>query len=146
MQLTVKIGVQFMLKNKETDMPTMQSRTVHTCPMDVTVSPELEQYIEEYAKSSADPAYAPKYEIGKTLIKMIRPRVKKAYPEMFDPLKPTDETILETAISMDIDDKIDEMLDGDKDAILAKLGVETPADTEEMYVANVFITRLGWSA
>jgi hypothetical protein len=38
------------------------------------------------------------------------------------------------------------MLDGDKDAILAKLGVETPADTEEMYVANVFITRLGWSA
>jgi hypothetical protein len=114
--------------------------------MEVTVSPELEQYIEEYAKSSADPAYAPKYEIGKTLIKMIRPRVKKAYPEMFDPLKPTDETILETAISMDIDDKIDEMLDGDKDAILAKLGVETPADTEEMYVANVFITRLGWSA
>ena len=67
-------------------------------------------------------------------------------PFFGDPTKTWQQFFLETAISMDIDDKIDEMLDGDKDAILAKLGVETPADTEELYVSNVFITRLGWSA
>ena len=46
MQINVKVGVQFMLKNRETDIPTMQSRTVHVCPMEVSVSPELEPYVE----------------------------------------------------------------------------------------------------
>lgn len=156
MQITAKIGVQFMLKNKVTDIPNMQPRTVYEYPMEVAVSPELEPYIGEYSKSVNDPAYDPHYEISKVLLKIITPRVKKAYPEHWRKeknsegkviqFKPSDETILETAISMDIDDKIDEMLEGDKDALLDKLGVATPADSDEMYVANVFLTRLGWSA
>jgi hypothetical protein len=156
MQINVKVGVQFMLKNRETDIPTMQSRTVHVCPMEVSVSPELEPYVEEYSKSVNDPAYDPHYEISQMLLKIITPRVKKAYPEHWRKeknsegktiqFKPSEETILETAISMDIDDRIDARLNDNKDAILKKLGVEPPADTAEMYLANVFVTRLGWSA
>lgn len=154
MQITVTIGVQFMLKNRETDIPTMLPRSSHDYVMDVTVSPELEQFVPEYAKSTEDASYTPNYDIGANLVKMIRPRVKKAYPELWRKekgdngqtvqFKPTDEILLETAISMDIDDKIDEFLEGDKNDVLSKLGIEMPLDNSESYVANVFLTRLGW--
>ena len=154
MRITVTIGVQFMMKDKETDMPSMLPRTSHDYGMDVDVSPELEPFIEEYAKSSSDNSYTPNYEIGDTLIKMIKPRVKKAYPELWRKekmdngqtvqFKPSDETILESAIGMDIDDKIDEFLEGDKDEVLSKLHIDKPNDDNRFYLANVFLTRLGW--
>jgi hypothetical protein len=154
MKIIVSIGVQFMMKDREMDMPSMLPRTTHDYPMSVEVSPELQPYISEYAQSVADPAYTPSYEISKVLIDIIKPRVKKAYPEHWrtetdsDGKKikfvPTNETILETAIRMEIDDKIDELLDDRKDDVLKDLNLTLPKDDERQYLANTFVTNLGW--
>ena len=122
--------------------------------MNVEVSPELQPYISEYVQSVADQAYTPSYEISKVLIDIIKPRVKKAYPEHWrtetdsDGKKikfvPTNETILETAIRMEIDDKIDELLDDHKDDVLKDLNLTLPKDDERQYLANTFVTNLGW--
>ena len=154
MKIIVSIGVQFMMKDREMDMPSMLPRTTHDYPMSVEVSPELQPYISEYAQSVADPAYTPSYEISKVLIDIIKPRVKKAYPEHWrtetdsDGKKikfvPTNETILETAIRMEIDDKIDELLDDHKDDVLKDLNLTLPKEDERQYLANTFVTNLGW--
>ena len=154
MKIIVSVGVQFMMKDREMDMPSMLPRTTHDYPMSVEVSPELQPYISEYAQSVADSAYTPSYEISKVLIDIIKPRVKKAYPEHWrtetdsDGKKikfvPTNETILETAIRMEIDDKIDELLDDHKDDVLKELNLTLPKDDERQYLANTFVTNLGW--
>ena len=154
MNILVSVGVQFMMKDREMDMPSMLPRTTHEYHMSVDVSPELQPYISEYAQSVADPAYTPSYEISKVLIDIIKPRVKKAYPEHWrtetdsDGKKikfvPTNETILETAISMEVDDKIDELLDEHKDDVLKELNLTLPKDDERQYLANTFVTNLGW--
>jgi hypothetical protein len=154
MKIIVSIGVQFMMKDREMDMPSMLPRTTHDYPMIVEVSPELQPYISEYAQSVADPAYTPSYEISKVLIDIIKPRVKKAYPEHWrtetdsDGKKikfvPTNETILETAIRMEIDDKIDELLEDHKDDVLKEVNLTLPKDDERQYLANTFVTNLGW--
>ena len=154
MNIIVSVGVQFMLKDKSMDTPTMLPRISHDYPMDVTVSPELEGFCDEYSKSIADPSYMPQYDIGTALIKMITPRVKKAYPELWrketdangevHQFKPNNETILESAMSIDIDDKIDELLEDRRDEVLKRLNVVFPEETATHYVAGVFLTNLGW--
>ena len=81
MKIIVSVGVQFMMKDREMDMPKMLPRTTHSSAMEVSVSPELQPYIEEYSKSVNDSTYDPQYEISKVLLDIITPRVKKAYPE-----------------------------------------------------------------
>lgn len=154
MKIIVSVGVQFMMKDREMDMPTMLPRTTHSYSMDVSVSPELQPYIEEYSKSVNDATYDPQYDIGKVLLDIITPRVKKAYPEHWRKektdegktiqFKPSNETILETAISMEVDDKIDELLDDHKDDVLKELELKFPEDTDGQYLANTFVTNLGW--
>lgn len=154
MKIIVSVGVQFMMKDREMDMPTMLPRTTHSYSMDVSVSPELQPYIEEYSKSVNDATYDPQYDIGKVLLDIITPRVKKAYPEHWRKektdegktiqFKPSKETILETAISMEVDDKIDELLDEHKDDVLKELELKFPEDTDGQYLANTFVTNLGW--
>ena len=154
MKIIVSVGVQFMMKDREMDMPTMLPRTTHSYTMDVSVSPELQPYIEEYAKSVNDATYDPQYDIGKVLLDIITPRVRKAYPEHWRKektddgktvqFKPSKETILETAISMEVDDKIDELLDEHKDEVLKELELKFPEDTDGQYLANTFVTNLGW--
>jgi len=53
MKIVVSVGVQFMMKDREMDMPTMLPRTTHDYGMSVEISPELAPYVEEYAKSVA---------------------------------------------------------------------------------------------
>lgn len=154
MKIIVSVGVQFMMKDREMDMPKMLPRTTHSYAMDVSVSPELQPYIEEYSKSVNDSTYDPQYEISDVLLKIITPRVKKAYPEHWRKetdkngkiisFKPTKETILESAISMEIDDKIDELLDEHKDDVLKSLELKMPEDTDTSYLSNTFVTNLGW--
>lgn len=154
MKIIVSVGVQFMMKDREMDMPKMLPRTTHSYAMDVSVSPELQPYIEEYSKSVNDSTYDPQYEISKVLLDIITPRVKKAYPEHWRKekndvgetiqFKPSKETILETAIRMEVDDKIDELLDERKDEVLKSLELKMPTDTDEVYLANTFVTNLGW--
>ena len=115
MNIIVSVGVQFMLKDKNN---------------------------------------MPQYDIGTALIKMITPRVKKAYPELWRKetdangdvcqFKPNNETILESAMSMDIDDKIDELLEDHRGEVLERLHVVFPEETKTHYVAGVFLTNLGW--
>lgn len=154
MKIIVSVGVQFMMKDREMDMPSMLPRTTHEYPMNVEVSPELQPYISEYAQSVADPAYNPFYEISTILIDLIKPRVKKSYPELWRTetdsngkkikFVPSYETILETAIRMEVDDKIDELLDEHKNEVLEELKLSTPKDDERQYLANTFVTNLGW--
>lgn len=154
MKIVVSVGVQFMMKDREMDMPTMLPRTTHDYGMNVEISPELAPYVEEYAKSLADATYVPSYEISDVLLKIITPRVKKSYPEHWRKekdkngkiisFKPTKETILESAISMEIDDKIDELLDEHKDEVLKSLELKMPEDTDTSYLSNTFVTNLGW--
>ncbi len=154
MKIIVNIGVQFMLKDREMDIPSMLPRMTHKYPMNVEVSPELTPFIEEYSKSVEDATYTPSYDISGVLLKIITPRVKKAYPEHWRKektddgkviqFKPTPETILETAIRMEVEDKIDELLDEHKDEVLKDLEIKFPEDTGDHYLANTFVTNLGW--
>ena len=68
MKIIVSVGVQFMMKDREMDMPKMLPRTTHSSAMEVSVSPELQPYIEEYSKSVNDSTYDPQYEISKVLL------------------------------------------------------------------------------
>lgn len=153
MKIKVTLGVQFMQKDRVTDMPTMHPMTRHDYVMDVTLSPELEPFIDEYAKAVSEPEYNPSYDIGSNLIALIKPRVKKAYPDMwqkvqtekgFVTLKPTNEAILDAAICLEVDDYIDEFIEDNKNRVLSELDIVPPADDERLYLANVFLRKQSW--
>lgn len=165
MNIIIDVGVQCMLKDIIMDKPTFLPRQIYKYSMDVTVSPELEPYIEEYAKSVADPEYQPNYNINSSLIRIIKPRVKKSYPEHWREeidsdgnkvkFAPTDDVILESAIRMEIDDKINDHFDEHKDDVLGELHVSTDLESlknmapdtnlENKYLANVFVKNIGWT-
>lgn len=154
MKIIVSVGIQFMMKDRKMDRPTMLPRTTHDYSMDVNISPELEPFLPEYLRSVSEPDYIPSYNVGKELIKMITPRVRKAYPDHWreevdengkvTKFKPSDDTILESAIAMDVDDKIDDMLAENTSEVLESMQLEYPPDDEQNYSAGAFLTNLGW--
>ena len=146
MKINVTVGVQFMQKDRESDMPKMHPMEKYQMPMEVEIPSELGPYVEEYVKSAADPSYTPVYEVPAFLVKELSKRVKKAYPDLFaNKMKPSNDVILEAALGMAIDDVIDDRMDEDKDAVLESLHVKKPEDTDQLYLANVFVRKVGWT-
>lgn len=144
MKINVTIGVQFMQKDRESDMPKMHPMEKYQMPMEVDIPYELAPYVEEYVKSSVDDSYSPTYNAPAYLVKELKKRVKKAYPELMEQ-KPSNDGIIEAALNIAIDDVIDDRIDDDKEAVLERLHIKKPADTDQLYLANVFVRKFGWA-
>jgi hypothetical protein len=144
MKINVTIGVQFMQKDRESDMPKMHPMEKYQMPMEVSIPAELDPYVDKYVQSVADDSYTPSYDAPAFLVKELKKRVKKAYPDFMEQ-KPINDGIVEAAMNIAIDDVIDDKIETDKDAILDGLHIKRPEDTDQLYLANVFVRKIDWS-
>jgi len=133
-----------MQKDRESDMPKMHPMEKYQMPMEVSIPAELDPYVDKYVQSVADDSYTPSYDAPAFLIKELKKRVKKAYPDLMEQ-KPTNDGIVEAAMNIAIDDVIDDKIETDKDAILDGLHIKRPEDTDQLYLANVFVRKIDWS-
>jgi len=133
-----------MQKDRESDMPKMHPMEKYQMPMEVSIPAELDPYVDQYVQSVADDSYTPSYDAPAFLIKELKKRVKKAYPDLMEQ-KPTNDGIVEAAMNIAIDDVIDDKIETDKDAILDGLHIKRPEDTDQLYLANVFVRKIDWS-
>jgi len=133
-----------MQKDRESDMPKMHPMEKYQMPMEVSIPAELDPYVDKYVQSVADDSYTPSYDAPAFLVKELKKRVKKAYPDFMEQ-KPINDGIVEAAMNIAIDDVIDDKIETDKDAILDGLHIKRPEDTDQLYLANVFVRKIDWS-
>lgn len=133
-----------MQKDRESDMPKMHPMEKYQMPMEVSIPAELDPYVDKYVQSVADDSYTPSYDAPAFLVKELKKRVKKAYPDLMEQ-KPTNDGIVEAAMNIAIDDVIDDKIETDKDAVLDGLHIKRPEDTDQLYLANVFVRKIDWS-
>ena len=154
MKLTLSLGIQFMMKDRTMDMPKMFSQNTYEYSYEVTIPSELEPFIPAYA-IAAQTGEAGKYDNPKIAAQVWRPKVRAKYPEMFKTLdqegkvvkfKVSDDSIIDAAICMNVEDVIYKFINENKDKIVDDLKLVRPAETETHYFADTFIHLLKWKA
>lgn len=153
MKLNLVLSIQFMLKDRERDMPTMLPRSKYDYPFEVELPPELEPFSAIYAKAASEGDTA-KYDAPKIVAKMWRKKVRSAYPEMFKIIdqdgKPvkfvvSDDSIIDAAMCMNIEDKINKFIESNADLIVERLKVPIPEETPTHYLASKFVKLDSWN-
>lgn len=153
MKIDLTLSVQFVLKDRERDMPMPTECKMYTIGYEVEVPPEFSSYIDKYL-DGIETGVTPAYDAPKAIVKLWKNKVRRAYPELWaqsnqygdrKKLKVTDDTVIDAAICMSIDDVIDKYIDQSSDAILESLGIEKPAETNTHYLAGVFIRKKSWT-
>lgn len=152
MRIDLTISVQFMMKDRERDIPQMSGYQTYTLGYEVEVPPEFATYIDKYLEGIEN-GVTPKYDAPKAIVKLWRPKVRRVYPELWSQTNQygdrhrftvTDDTVIDAAICISIDDVIDKYLASSSDEILKNLGIEKPVDTPTHYLSGVFIRKISW--
>ena len=152
MRLNLTLGIQFMLKDKVRDMPTMLPQSKYHFGYEVKLPAELEPFMKKYAEAAKNDTAAC-YEAPKVVVQIWRPKVRKKYPEMFSTVDQdgktvkfnvTDDNIIDSAICMNVEDVINKFIEDNKDKIVEELHVKKPECDEAHYLANTFVRLIEW--
>lgn len=154
MKLTLTLSIQFMLKDRTMDMPKMFPPNTYEYPYEVNIPAELEPFIPAYVLA-AQTGEAGKYESPKIAAQIWRPKVRSKYPELFKTVDQegktvrfnvSDDSIIDAAICMNVEDVIYKFINDNKDKIVDNLKLERPDETETHYFADTFVHLVGWKA
>lgn len=153
MKVKCKISIQFMMKDRERDIPQMSALLHHSVDTAVDVPEELMKFIPVYIRNSETPGNP--YNADKNTVAYWKKKVKKAYPDMFakytmpdgstTQLKPSDDDIIDAAICMSIEDVINAQLETNIGEIMTSNNIVEPSDTETHYYADKFVHLVSWA-
>lgn len=154
MKIAIDCTNQYMMKSRDRDMPRMLPFQKFTVTVDIDgINTELAPYLPIYLENQEimarsfetemEPEFKP-YNAPRDLAKKWRAKVRKATrqhnSDVKDLYKLTDDEAIEQGIVLSVDFAIDDYLtDQRKDELLAKAGLEKPADTADEYLyTNIF--------